>query len=826
MASPSGPWSRPVSVSEDPSKFGRLAERVRGAMALAVHPAPMRIPPSSVGISPKNRLFSAHQVHNTILVSFNKDGHDPDRPHVGVCCEVRDPGARKALEDYNKSLAQNSTLMPKVEDGVIQYEGLACSHYNTALRLVHEARLSPAGDLAALKHERPGLADAASLGHWWIVLPESLSESLKKDICTWRNQDQNENQALSDGELIRMAKLAVHQFMAKAGSGKVDLPLQHICTAACLATPLKLNPTVMGSFCKFVCQMASEGKMHLVEEFLQFWSASVDPRKIAIPHTFFDAMSRAKHLDTHSLVRMHMAMAMYCEEGSLPKAKPTPDQAGLFSAKDMDALGKHPDSVALASAALDRLHKVYKPLLAAHLPPHLVREECVSCGTLVVRLLHGKAVHTQAHGGSWPPCPVLTGTITEDKMNKLLGWWAKHVDDSHPHVKFGQSSGLDAHAPMVIQSKDDVVFTVPGRRLSSKTPSEPKDPAGPAASADTPLSTFKIGEAVCLLRRMSPLMPLPDNPNFRKDLRQGAEATIVSLADAKHKSKVEILAPVMHKGERMEIRTWVACHNLVLASDAPTDMEEASGSTSPLPDIIIGEPVPGMKRSVEVIPDWTDLLDEHAPAANLVALKASATFAMRMVMSVMPTLEEGKDLILVHRFNVTGARRTEVWTKRKFEPGELMIAPWTHEIKERLWTTGLAVSLGVPPQSVPGNRVLALDGRLRNQLSHANARNHVQGAVGNLFWVIGRTQVRSCANMAIDYCCINANNGLRVSVPGAQGGSHLIKASSVKIPKIPILVNKAALPEHTLLLAHDDPVVARAREEDKGMHMAKKAKTE
>jgi len=64
-------------------------------------------------------------------------------------------------------------------------------------------------------------------------------------------------------------------------------------------------------------------------------------------------------------------------------------------------------------------------------------------------------------------------------------------------------------------------------------------------------------------------------------------------------------------------------------------------------------------------------------------------------MSVMPTLEEGKDLILVHRFNVTGARRTEVWTKRKFEPGELMIAPWTHEIKERLWTTGLAVSLGV-----------------------------------------------------------------------------------------------------------------------------------
>ena len=50
----------------------------------------------------------------------------------------------------------------------------------------------------------------------------------------------------------------------------------------------------------------------------------------------------------------------------------------------------------------------------------------------------------------------------------------------------------------------------------------------------------------------------------------------------------------------------------------------------------------------------------------------------------------------------------------------------------------------------------------------------------------------------------------------------MIKASSVKIPKIPILVNKAALREHTLLLALDDPVVARAREEDKCNSVAKK----
>ena len=65
-------------------------------------------------------------------------------------------------------------------------------------------------------------------------------------MCTWRNQDQNENQALTDGELIRMAKLSVSQCLAKAGSGKVDVPLQHIATAARLATPPEAQPDSHG----------------------------------------------------------------------------------------------------------------------------------------------------------------------------------------------------------------------------------------------------------------------------------------------------------------------------------------------------------------------------------------------------------------------------------------------------------------------------------------------------------------------------------------------------------------------------------------------------
>ena len=276
-------WSRKASSADDPSKVLKMGERVAAAMRLRVAPGEARLSPSSVGISPWNGLFSVHQVHNTILKSFCVDGHDPNRPQVGICCEVRDPGARLSLENHNNNLSDSSPLMPRVETGAIRYEALACTHYNVALLLVAQGRPSPSGDLLSIKDSSPTLDQAAVEGHLWVVLPEHLSSALKSDICTWRNQDQNENQALTDGELIRMSKLSVERCMAKAGPGKVALPLQEIATAACMATPLKLNPVVMGSYCKFVCQMAAEQKMYLVEEFLLFWSATVDPAHRCIP---------------------------------------------------------------------------------------------------------------------------------------------------------------------------------------------------------------------------------------------------------------------------------------------------------------------------------------------------------------------------------------------------------------------------------------------------------------------------------------------------------------------------------------------------------------
>ena len=132
------------------------------------------------------------------------------------------------------------------------------------------------------------------------------------------------------------------------------------------------------------------------------------PKEIAIPHTYFDALHKCKVLQKHSKFRLHMPMAMYCKEGLSLKARPTRDSAGFLCAKDMDKLGAPEVSftVPLASAALDKLHDAYKPLLASTLGDFVVREEVLFAGTMIVRLLFGKPLATNKVSAPWYPADV------------------------------------------------------------------------------------------------------------------------------------------------------------------------------------------------------------------------------------------------------------------------------------------------------------------------------------------------------------------------------------------------------------------------------------
>ena len=65
-----------------------------------------------------------------------------------------------------------------------------------------------------------------------------------------------------------------------------------------------------------------------------------------------------------------------------------------------------------------------------------------------------------------------------------------------------------------------------------------------------------------MTRRMSPNVPLPGQPEFRKDLNVGATAIIATPEDEEHPGRVEIKATVMHRAVPLEIKAWVLRQNL------------------------------------------------------------------------------------------------------------------------------------------------------------------------------------------------------------------------------------------------------------------------
>ena len=100
-------------------------------------------------------------------------------------------------------------------------------------------------------------------------------------------------------------------------------------------------------------------------------------------------------------------------------------------------------TVPLATAAPDKLHGAYKLLLASSLGAHVVREEVVFAGTMIARLLFGKSMATNkvSAPGTLLKCPIVTGKLTQEKLNRIFGWWAKQIDDTYPDLAFSSKAG-------------------------------------------------------------------------------------------------------------------------------------------------------------------------------------------------------------------------------------------------------------------------------------------------------------------------------------------------------------------------------------------------
>ena len=196
--------------------------------------------------------------------------------------------------------------------------------------------------------------------------------------------------------------------------------------------------------------------------------------------------------------------------------------------------------------------------------------------------------------------------------------------------------------------------------------------------------------------------------------------------------------------------------------------------------------------------------------ARLNYVKGLTSMAMGLVQQHMPKYSE-KDLGVIHRMNHHGAKTTEVWTMRNFGPGTLLFSPVTSEMKTRMYTHNTCVHVNLGKESVPGNKLLALDGRGKTHLSHEKKRQHVPVATGSLFWAIQRTAQASDANLSLATCTL-AFPGIKLTIPGQT--AHTPKIPKGMCPGIPILKNMAAVPANTRLVAMHDQLVSAATERE------------
>ena len=489
-------WTRPPRKCDDPGKMGCLAKRYQEALALAINEQPMQIEPRALGISKINRLFNVHQVHGVILRSMLVDGHDPTRPHVGICVELTDPAERKALVEHNKHLSDSSPMLPPVHADLMRYECLDATHYNVALRLGKANAWSPEGDLAAMRRTQESFNDACERGHWWIVLPGTLAMSLKVDVCTWRNQDQNENQPITDGEIVRLAEQTVQAYLVACKSPvPASMSLAEVVKGTCLRTPLRINPAVVGGYARFVCQMAEERKMPLVEHFLSFWTCNVNCRELASPHSFFDVMGKTSVLKGKPQLRLSLAMAMYAPEAALPRTRPTPDQCNLFTSADLSSLERMPFVAELAEKTLDNAEKNFFPLLFKGLTRAKAESFCVQLRVLLARATFSKSLGAP---GLPPTEGVTTGKVTDTKVKELLGIWAKHIDAAAPELLFGKTADLEKFYPVVVTKAIDI-FTAPEPpvEVCLRAEPEPSSPAALASRTGEPGSSESLAAAPC-----------------------------------------------------------------------------------------------------------------------------------------------------------------------------------------------------------------------------------------------------------------------------------------------------------------------------------------
>ena len=724
----------------DPLKINKLAQRVEAVLQTCLNSEPRQIDPRALLVAPANRDGSSpnvQHIHKGILASFIKNGFDRSRPAVGICVQVRSSEGKAALIEFNKRFSKGNELLPPIDEDLVMYGTLASSHLNIALRLLRHQSPSTA-DLQNQLVEGTSLNEVVQNGHRWWVLPESTSKKAQVEVSLWRNQDQNENQCLHELEILRGVISVCEDMSLVRSSGS----LGEIISKVSSRTPAKIGGATIDGLARYYMMHLKEGTTYLAEELQDFHSAKVNPRELTVPVSLFEVLAKEKGFVSMPLVRHYIVLSSYTLDGKTRQQTGGPSASLMFETKVLQGLANKLDTLKLVETLLSEGRAKYLPLLERQLAPGTARLEFLTYADMLLRCLLAKPFRPEHH------CKLPTGKFSQEKALELAKIWASKVDERYPAMDFGKDAGFVCEV-LKEDGQEDLMVDLGKLKDNHKGDGRAPD-QGPQDGLG-----FKSGDKIKVLHRFSWHIKLDGNPNFRRDIPEGASGVIVGYQDEKHESLLatfELKLP--GNKQATPITQKVLPRNVVLESayedgkqgdeEGKEDAEEQETSKPLCPKgfLWLNEHLP-QEEQTEVLleTDWEKLCDDESSLQRVAYMKGKVLVAMAALKEALPKFTS-KDLVVCHRVKAKGPPSTEVWTARSFQAFELALSPVTTEIKEALWTkNSSSVFLGVPqagPGRHPDGRMMALDGRGRSIMASEEVLD-AQEHRGSLFFVIPRS---------------------------------------------------------------------------------------
>ena len=796
----------------DPGSFFKLAQRVEQTLTSdALYPEPKQLDPNVVMPSPYNRLGAPPNVqhlHHGILKSIFTNSFDRTRPLVGICVEYKSEAGIKKVLEHNQRFTQGNKLLPpileEVKSGPV-YASLACSHLNLALRCIKTGTHSPTGDLSSLLQQTT-LKDVAVNGHKWWILPETLAKDKQTDISLWRNQDQNENQGAHELEILQTIKTSAEAFLA---TGKAKVNLGDLVNAASKRNPAKTSPTCWMSLAKYYIGFLENGMVDMIEDLADFHSSCIDPAQLTVSLKFFHTLGSEEAFKKCPQVRHYLTTTQYTPEKvvNMPKG---PAVCAFLELTQILSFAKKTDQVQQLEKTIRELKAKYLPILAEALGERVSHLEITEYIGLVIRCLFCKPWPEHLN----PKVALPLGKFSAEKIKSLGTQWAKVVDLKHPGIDFAVQADLQPE----VEAEEDTQIDVSLENLRGlkRNASGGPDPEAPK---------FERGDEVTVIRKMTWHLPQKSNPNFRKDLAPGLGGVIEGWADSKMQ---QVLLKVnLNIGGKSQSHTQgVYPRNLKLTSEyLLTKAGEAASSSGPAAGGKKEEPVDDVQKSlkwivgssspadVKVESKWKTLQADDDTLTKNMYLRGRISTGLQALSESLPKYSD-KDFILAHRKNEKGIWKHEIYTKRDFEPFEILLAPQSSAIKESHLMANAHAVVTIPKHgrgAHPENMSLALDGRCRNVIANKGVLDPEEHT-GSLYWIVTRTSDTKQVNLDWETCTWEQDIKLHLPGPAKKRKVAPVQWSSSELPSFPVLLNKKAIKKNTKLCVF----VAEKKKENKG----------